>query len=99
MNGTHFVEWLKNQLLPNLPPHAVIVIDNAPYHNVVTEKVPTKSSKKALMQKWLTRHTIERDRRELKRELFEKTQKEALRKNSLLTEWLGKMIVLLFALL
>ena len=80
MNGTHFVEWFKNQLLPNLPPHAVIVLDNDPYHNVVTEKVPTKSSKKALMQEWLTRHSIEWDRRELKRELFEKIRKEAPQK-------------------
>ena len=33
MNSTHFKNWQKNQLLSNLPAGAVIVVDNALYHN------------------------------------------------------------------
>ena len=33
MNSAHFEEWWEHHLLANLPPGAVIVLDNAPYHN------------------------------------------------------------------
>jgi hypothetical protein len=32
MNYTDY-EWLKERLIPNLPPNYTLVIDNAPYHN------------------------------------------------------------------
>ena len=49
MNQVHFEEWWEHDLLPNLPPMAVIVLDNAPYHNRRTDETiaPTSSSKKA----------------------------------------------------
>ena len=34
MNGQVFIEWVKDQLLPSLPAKSVLVLDNAPYHNV-----------------------------------------------------------------
>ena len=42
MNISHFMEWGNTQLLPNVPVHSAIVLDNASYHNGVTEKLPTK---------------------------------------------------------
>ena len=33
MNNKDFMEWLTQQLLPNIPPNSVIVLDNATYHN------------------------------------------------------------------
>ena len=33
MNSEHFMEWFMKQLLPNIPDNAVIVVDNATYHN------------------------------------------------------------------
>ena len=80
MNGKHFTEWFEKQLLPNIPPQSVIILDNAPYHNVVVEKIPTKSSRKGDMQEWLRRHEIEIDSKDLKKDLFEKIQKEASQK-------------------
>ena len=32
MCGESFEEWFKSQLLPNIPPSSLIVMDNAPYH-------------------------------------------------------------------
>ncbi len=38
MNSAHFIEWLEKQLLPNIPPYSLIILDNASYHNCVEEK-------------------------------------------------------------
>src|SRR5277367_3605545 len=46
MDGTRFENWFQQQLLPNIPSNSVIVMDNASYHSVREEKVPTMSSKK-----------------------------------------------------
>lgn len=59
MDGERFKQWFKEQLLPNIPEHSIIVMDNASYHSTLLEKVPTLSSgKKADMQAWLDRHNI-----------------------------------------
>ena len=34
MNSEKFVGWFRGQLIPNLPPKSVVVIDNAFYHGV-----------------------------------------------------------------
>ncbi|KAG8183378.1 hypothetical protein JTE90_008280 [Oedothorax gibbosus] len=44
---------LRRSLLPNLEANSVIVIDNAPYHSVMQENIPTKSTRKAAIQAWL----------------------------------------------
>ncbi len=54
MNGEAFVEWFTNQLLPNIPQNSCIVMDNASYHSMLQQKIPTMSSRKAEMQQWLT---------------------------------------------
>ena len=40
------VKWWNTQLLPNIPVHSAIALDNTSYHKV-TEKVPTKPSTKS----------------------------------------------------
>ncbi|XP_050065224.1 uncharacterized protein LOC126554173 [Aphis gossypii] len=52
MNGDNFHEWFKS-ILPRLDPNSVIVMDNAPYHSVRTEKIPTSSTKKEDIISWL----------------------------------------------
>ena len=47
MNQENFMRWWNTQLLPHIPKHSIIVVDNASYHNGVVEIVPTKSSRKA----------------------------------------------------
>ena len=60
MNGKHFKNWWTTQLLPNIPPASVIVMDNAPYHTVMTDatRPAHSSSRKAELQQWLTAHNI-----------------------------------------
>ena len=54
MTGAHFEEWFHNNLLPSLQSNSLIIIYNAPYHNLKQEPVPTMSSMKQQMQDWLT---------------------------------------------
>lgn len=58
MNSAHFEEWVVQKLIPKLPKNAVLVMDNAPYHSRRKVKVPTSSSKKCEMIKWLNEHKI-----------------------------------------
>lgn len=58
MNYTNYKKWLQEMLIPNLSPNSVLVIDNAPYHNVQTEKCPTMSSRKDAMREWLGQQNI-----------------------------------------
>ncbi|KAG8228629.1 hypothetical protein J437_LFUL008280 [Ladona fulva] len=55
----------KNQLIPNLPPKSVVVIDNAPYHNVQLNRPPSSNAKKDTMKEWLDskgqQYSINRD--------------------------------------
>lgn len=53
MNSVNYVKWLKEKLIPNLPPNSIVVMDNASYHNVLLEKQPTCNSRKSEMIQWL----------------------------------------------
>ena len=63
VNTTHFMQWLTEKLLPNLPENSVIVVNNAKYHNSVVEKVSTKSSTKKAMTQYLDDHNIAYDKK------------------------------------
>lgn len=60
---SHFMEWWKTQLSPNIPPYCPIVLDSASYHNGVTEKIPMKNSE---VQAWLKKHGIPNSDTDLK---------------------------------
>jgi transposase len=55
MNFENFQKWFVGSLLPRIPACSLIVMDNAPYHNVYVEGVfyPTTSTKKAELIDWL----------------------------------------------
>ncbi|XP_060875351.1 uncharacterized protein LOC132948737 [Metopolophium dirhodum] len=53
MNGQTFKEWFE-EILPLLKDNAVVVMDNAPYHSVKSEKVPNMTPrKKADIVNWI----------------------------------------------
>ena len=54
MDGTAYEKYYTSQILPNIPRGSVIVLDNASYHSVQCEKIPTKSNTKAVIKTWLT---------------------------------------------
>jgi transposase len=58
MNFTNFSKWVKEDLLPNVPPKCVIVLDNASYHNKQDDKKPTSASLKQQIIDWLMKKKI-----------------------------------------
>lgn len=71
MNSTNYMRWVKEMLLPNLPPRSVLVIDNASYHNVQYDKCPTSNTRKQEMQDWLVQNNIPFTEDMFKTELYE----------------------------
>lgn len=57
MNQTMFTKWFREKLLPNIPAHSLIIMDNAAYHNVLSPvSAPTPSCKKEKIRSWLERN-------------------------------------------
>lgn len=55
MNHTNFM--LEKQLIPNLPPNSIVVMDNASYHSVQITKPPTQAHRKEL-RTWLENNGV-----------------------------------------
>lgn len=70
MNSANFQQWVNKQLLPNIPAKSVLVIDNAPYHNVKVEQDPNSNTKKNVMINWLEQRNIPHDPTLTKPELY-----------------------------
>ncbi|XP_037875263.1 uncharacterized protein LOC119630329 [Bombyx mori] len=70
MNYLNYEKWLRCQLLPNLPPNSVVVVDNASYYNKQSDPAPTANAKKVYMKKWLQEKEIPYDENMLKPQLF-----------------------------
>lgn len=71
MNSENYEKWLKEKLIPNLPPNSIVVTDNAPYHNKQIDKAPTSSSRKCEMVAWLECKKIAFQSNLLKPQLYE----------------------------
>ncbi len=56
-NSEHVSTWCTEQLLPNIPPRSLMIMDNAPYHNALAQEAfPTPQTGTALLQQWLQTH-------------------------------------------
>ena len=78
MNWINFSKWFTEQLLPQTPEGAIIILDNAKYHNVLVEDFfPSASSSKVKMQSWLTRNRISWSNDMLKCELLDLCKRHA----------------------
>jgi transposase len=78
MNHDIFTKWCSEQLLPNIPTHALIVMDNAPYHNGLSRhSAPTATGKKEEIRSWLSKNRIPVRDDCLKAELVEILEKVA----------------------
>lgn len=72
MNWELFSKWFSEKLIPNIPANALIVMDNAPYHNVLSENsAPTSGCSKTKIQHWLELNGISCSADCLKAELIE----------------------------
>ncbi|GFW44305.1 DDE_3 domain-containing protein [Trichonephila clavipes] len=71
MDGNHFEKWFET-VMPKLKPQSIIVMDNAPYHSVKKEKIPTSSWKKSAIQEWFTDKKVTWNSDLIKIELLQK---------------------------
>ncbi len=59
MNWDIFKKWFSEKLIPNIQPGSIIVMDNAPYHNVLSAaSAPTINCAKEKIRKWLEDNKI-----------------------------------------
>ena len=59
MNWELFKKWFTEMLLPNIPEHSLIIMDNAPYHNNLSEhSPPTAQSSKKKIKEWLEQNKV-----------------------------------------
>jgi len=72
MNWENFSEWFQKKLLKNIPDNSLIIMDNAPYHNVLVEEAfPKKSHSVKRLRAWLSHNEIPWTKDMLKEELYE----------------------------
>jgi len=77
MNAELFEKWFKEKLLPNIPNGSNIIMDNASYHNILSENSPpTSTCAKEKIQSWFERNKIPYDNDCLKAELVEILKKQ-----------------------
>lgn len=55
MNSAVFEKWFREQLLPNIPPSSVIVMDNAAYHSMLLERQPNTNWRKMDIKDWVVK--------------------------------------------
>ena len=72
MDSEHFMEWFTKELLPNIPDNAVIVVDNATYHNKQKDKAPMTANKKQDIRNWLEEHNMQYDDKDIKKTLLDR---------------------------
>jgi transposase len=79
MNTKIFKKWLTEMLIPNIPDHSLIIMDNAPYHNTLSKNSPpTATCGKEKILTWLLQHQIPCEKDCLKAELVTILQKLTL---------------------
>jgi len=85
MNWDIFKKWFSEKLLPNIPKNSLIIMDNAPYHNILADNsAPTKNSSKARIYAWLESNGVACDPDCLKAELIETLNKFLVHRHMLL---------------
>ncbi|MFI5344677.1 MAG: transposase, partial [Chlamydiales bacterium] len=78
MNWEVFKDWFENKLLKNIPADFIIYMNNAAYHNVLTEDAfPKTTHSMRRLQEWLTHNEISWRDDMLKMELYELCCKHA----------------------
>jgi len=72
MNWDIFKKWFIEKLLPNITENSLIIMDNAPYHKVLSDNsAPTAASSKEDIQNWLRENKISYSSDCLKAELID----------------------------
>ena len=70
-----FQKWFQEQLLPNLPPKCLIVMDRCPFHRVGKDSITPKQMRKAELQEWLTQKGFAWEEKWLRPRLVEEVER------------------------
>lgn len=89
MNGDTFKDWF-TEILPKLDDKCVIVMDNASYHSVKKERVPTLRWLKADIINWLKSKGIKHEENMIKPELMELVKLEKHKYNAYVIDELAR---------
>lgn len=90
MDGNNFLKYIEEKLIPNIPQKSIVVMDNAPYHSMQTNKAPSSATRKADIKEWLREHGIEFDDSLTKPELLEIVKKNKPEKTYIIDELFAK---------
>jgi len=72
MNYELFSRWFENELLAHIPKESLIIMDNASYHNTLSENsAPTANCKKDAIKFWLEKNRVPLSDNCLKAEMIE----------------------------
>ena len=80
MTAELFEKWIEQQLLPNIPPNSVIIMDNAPYHSRQQTKIPNLSTKKGDIIEFMQSKNMEIPQKPTKKILLELIKKQKFSK-------------------
>jgi transposase len=59
MNWDLFKKWFTEMLIPNIPEKSLIIMDNASYHNILSDcSPPTSKSPKKKIKEWLEQNKV-----------------------------------------
>ena len=79
MNAELFEKWFKEKLLPNIPNNSNIIMDNASYHNLLSEiSPPTTLCSKEKIKIWFNSNDVSYNKDSLKAELIDILEKLSL---------------------
>lgn len=80
MTADLFEKWVEQQLLHNIPPNSVIIMDNASYHSRQKTKIPNTGTKKQDIIKFMENKEMEIPPKTTKTALLERIKKQNLKK-------------------
>lgn len=79
MNSKLFQKWFTEKLIPNIEENSLIIMDNASYHNTLSDfSPPTSTCSKERIWKWLAENGMPFSKDALKAELIEALEKISL---------------------
>ncbi|XP_023937205.1 uncharacterized protein LOC112045306 isoform X2 [Bicyclus anynana] len=94
MDAHNFEKWFE-KILNKVEPGSVIVLDNAPYHSRLVERVPNMSWRKADIQTWLKGKNISYEEKDIKAQLLTKFEKNNYNKKAIDVMAAHKNVILL----
>ncbi|KAF9824565.1 hypothetical protein SFRURICE_004022 [Spodoptera frugiperda] len=71
LSSEDFIKWIENDLMPNLKPKSVVVIDNVYYQNILENPAPGPHASKQEMLDWLDFRNIVHSSSMLKPQLYQ----------------------------